>query len=119
MGDLDQRATEETFKFISELVRQQHQSYSPSPLPLSLLTPTVPMITEENENHQIQPSNDSSAAAATIKIESPIGISLNSLEDSRKANAINNNIDALSCSVKINDQIIFKNDYQTSCTYVK
>jgi hypothetical protein len=117
MGDLDQRATEETFKFISELVRQQHQSYSPSPVPLSLLAPTVPMITEENENHQIQPSNDSSAA--TIKIESPIGISLNSLEDSRKANAINNNIEALSCSVKINDQIIFKNDYQISCTYVK
>src|SRR5688572_28015603 len=111
MPELDQRATEETFKIISELVKQQQhsnqqqQQQSPSSYhhcseTIVAAAPATPppqqqyymkakeevRTTQDHSNKLPQPP--SSTAATGIF---PIGISLNSLEDKAASNLLLNN----------------------------
>ena len=74
MTDLDRQATEETFKFISELVKQQSR---PSLSPTAEIDNTTNDATNSKEKSNEAPKNNKISNGMI----SPIGISLNSLEE--------------------------------------
>jgi hypothetical protein len=74
MTDLDRQATEETFKFISELVKQQSR---PSLSPTAEIDNTNDTSNSKEKANEA-PKNNNKISNGMI---SPIGISLNSLEE--------------------------------------
>jgi hypothetical protein len=90
MADLlDQQATEETFKFISELVKQQQQ---PMPEAIVSTNPVIEAALEKEREMLAIPKMGNGIF--------PIGISLNSLEDKEVAKRIFEQIEPTTNQVK-------------------
>lgn len=89
MGDLDQRATEETFKFISELVKQQQLQNTTGTGTNSSHVASIPIATSNKIYHQ---ERDSFKNVVGI---SPIGINLQSLDRSIANSSISPSFDKM------------------------
>ena len=81
MADLDQQATEETFKFISELVKQQHRPSLPLLMPNETLKQKTDADDGQKQDDLREKSNEDEIGKdkQINSISSAIGISFNGL----------------------------------------